>query len=75
MTFRIGDRVVKDPAGWRPAECDPPGAGDGVGTVAAVLTDSVSGSPAAIVVSWPRSAGRCCHWSDELLPAPGQSAD
>lgn len=57
-SFRIGDRVVKDPAGWRPSEFDAWGAGVGVGEVVAVVDAET------VDVRWP--AGRCYQLGSEV---------
>lgn len=64
--FQVGDRVVKNPALWRPSAHDAWGLGGGVGVVRADrLESSFRGG---ISVQWP--SGRCYHHARELLPAP-----
>jgi len=62
-TYKPGDRVVKNPATWRPSEFDAWGAGEGVGIVVrppfAIPLDEVD-------VEWP--SGRAFQKADELLP-------
>lgn len=64
--FRMGDRVVKDPANWQASEFDAWGAGEGVGTVVEVTDDAEAGD--VVDVRWP--GGRCYRLARELLPAP-----
>lgn len=80
--MKIGDRVVKNPATWRPSQFDAWGAGDGVGVI--VPPPAVWGADAngvylagavfeqdcvpCVDVRWPN--GRCSQRVDELLPAP-----
>ena len=73
--FKIGDRVVKNPATWRPSEFDGWGAGEGVGVIAdPPWEDHIDGVwPGAneepcVDVVWP--AGRAFQYTAELLPAP-----
>jgi hypothetical protein len=64
-TFSVGDRVVRNPATWRPTEFDSWGRGSGVGVV--VEPPFVLGSD-EVDVRWP--SGRCFEWFAQLLPAP-----
>lgn len=77
--MKIGDRVVKNPATWRPSEFDGWGAGEGVGVIVEPPWDHVDGvfrggaerpedCVPCVDVQWP--AGRCSQRVDELLPAP-----
>ena len=61
--FAVGDRVVKDPAGWIPTDFDAWGAGEGIGVVVEV-------DPALYLadVRWP--AGQAWQAFAELLPVP-----
>jgi hypothetical protein len=73
MGFLVGDRVVKNPRGWRSSEFDSRGVGVGVGNVASVTAlfggeAAILGTSGIIGVRWP--AGQCYHREDELLPAP-----
>lgn len=64
MKFAIGDRVVRNPATWKPNEFDQWGRGRGVGVVIAPpfhMDDSV------VDVRWP--CGRCLEEVAGLLPA------
>lgn len=65
MTFKSGDRVVKNPETWTPSEFDGWGAGEGVGVVVEppfiLCVDQVD-------VVWP--GGREFRMTAELLPAP-----
>jgi hypothetical protein len=65
MKFAIGDRVVRNPATWKPNEFDQWGRGRGVGVVIEPpfhMDDSV------VDVRWP--CGRCLEEVAGLLPAP-----
>lgn len=77
--FKIGDRVIKNPATWLPSEFDQWGAGEGVGVVVEPpwshdngVFDGGGGAEAECVpcvdVRWPH--GRAFQRCDELLPAP-----
>jgi hypothetical protein len=63
--FAIGDRVVKNPAMWKPNAFDDWGRGEGVGVVVEppyhMYDDKVD-------VRWPH--GRCFESTDQLLRAP-----
>lgn len=62
--FRVGDRVVKDPARWVPCDFDDWGRGDGVGVV---VGSPIPIDPGVIDVRWP--CGRCWEAEEGLLPA------
>ncbi|MFM8175622.1 MAG: hypothetical protein ACKN81_18945, partial [Pirellulaceae bacterium] len=55
LVFRIGDRVVKNPAAWRPNALDAWGRGEGVGVV--VEPPFAIDDLELVDVRWP--AGRC----------------
>ncbi len=61
QSFRVGDRVRKSPAGWRPSDFDRWGSGIGIGEVVAVDEDGL------VDVRWP--AGRSMHHREELCLA------
>jgi hypothetical protein len=63
MTFSVGDRVVKDPAGWRPNDFDSWGRGEGIGEV---VEPPFPLEPDSVDVRWP--AGRCFEEVAGLLP-------
>jgi hypothetical protein len=63
--FRIGDRVVKNPATWVPNAFDRWGRGIGVGVV--VEPPFPIDDLASVDVVWP--AGRCFEDTAGLLPA------
>ncbi len=65
MSFKAGDRVVKNPAKWMANDFDGWGRGEGVGEVveATLYPDGWQ-----IDVRWPY--GRCYETVDQLLPAP-----
>ncbi len=63
--FAIGDRVIRNPATWRPNEFDSWGRGVGVGVV---IEPPFPLDPGELDVRWP--AGRCFESADQLLPAP-----
>ena len=67
MTFRIGDRVIKNPVTWKPNSFDEWGRGEGVGVVVEPPFD-LDGR--AVDVRWPH--GRCFEDIDGLLPAPAK---
>lgn len=73
--FRIGDRVIKNPATWRPSEFDGWGAGVGIGIIVEPPWDHDDGlfdvgtEHEAVDVRWP--GGRAFARVVELLPAPG----
>jgi hypothetical protein len=60
--FKIGDRVIKNPATWQPSDFDSWGAGVGVGVVVEppfpIDADRVD-------IVWP--SGRCFQHESELL--------
>jgi hypothetical protein len=61
----VGDRVVKNPARWRPNAFDSWGRGQGVGVI---VEPPFTLPPDEVDVRWP--AGRCFESADQLLPAP-----
>ena len=64
--FRVGDRVVRNPATWVASEFDSWGRGVGVGVVVA---PPFAGDDLNLVdVRWP--AGRCFEAVRGLRPAP-----
>jgi|tagenome__1003787_1003787.scaffolds.fasta_scaffold17327713_1 hypothetical protein len=65
MTFRVGDRVIQNPATWKPNSFDEWGRGEGVGVVVEPPFD-LDGR--AVDVRWPH--GRCFEDIEGLLPAP-----
>lgn len=69
-TFRIGDKVVKNPSTWKPNDFDAWGRGVGVGVVVEppFLLDDTD-----VDVRWP--GGRCFESVEELLPAPLEGSD
>jgi len=64
--FAVGDRVIRNPATWRPNAFDSWGRGRGVGIVVAPPFPL---PPDEVDVRWP--AGRCFESTGQLLPAPG----
>jgi hypothetical protein len=68
IVFRIGDRVVKNPATWQVNEFDSWGRGMGVGVVVepSFAVDDLD----EVDVRWP--SGRCFEKVNGLLPAPGE---
>jgi hypothetical protein len=66
MTFKVGDRVVKNPATWIANEFDAWGRGIGIGEV--VEPPHLLDDLRMVDVRWP--AGRCGELWDGLLPAP-----
>jgi hypothetical protein len=66
--FRVGDRVVKNPATWQPYDFDSWGRGLGVGVV---VEPPFPLGPDEADVRWP--GGRCFEWVRELLPASSES--
>ena len=67
QTFRPGDRVVRNPATWRPTDFDAWGRGVGVGVVVDPPFPLDSGE---LDVRWP--AGRCFESAEQLLPASAE---
>jgi hypothetical protein len=65
--FQVGDRVVKNPATWRPNDFDAWGRGQGVGLV---VEPPFALDPSEVDVRWP--AGRCFEFEAQLLPAPAE---
>ena len=63
----IGDKVVKDPAGWVPSDFDRWSAGIGVGEIVA-LSKNKNGVIDGVDVRWP--TGRAWQLPQELSPAP-----
>ena len=61
--FRVGDRVVKNPATWVPNDFDSWGRGLGVGVV---VEPPFALGPDEADVRWP--AGRCFEDTGGLLP-------
>jgi hypothetical protein len=70
MSFKVGDRVVKNPATWQANDFDSWGRGEGVGVV---VEPPFYLEETAVDVRWP--AGRCFELVAGLLSAiePGQS--
>jgi hypothetical protein len=66
--FRVGDRVVRNPATWQPNDFDSWGRGQGVGVV---VEPPFPLEPDEADVRWP--LGRCFEFVRELLPAPSES--
>lgn len=64
--FRIGDKVVKNPATWRPSGFDAWGAGEGVGEI---VEPPFPLDDETVDVRWP--GGREFRNTDELLPYTG----
>lgn len=62
-TFKVGDRVIKNPLTWKPSEFDGWGAGLGIGVVVEPPFDLDDGQ---VDVRWP--TGRCFQEETELLP-------
>ena len=77
--FKIGDRVVKNPATWQPGEFDGWGAGEGIGLIVEPPWDHDEGVMIGddgrpyVDVRWP--TGRCFRDLEELLPAAQSPAD
>ncbi len=67
--YAIGDRVIRNPATWKPNEFDSWGRGIGVGTVVEPPFPLDAGE---VDVQWP--SGRCFESADQLLPA-GESPE
>ena len=63
--FGVGDRVVRNPATWRPNDLDSWGRGVGVGVV---VEPPFALGPDEVNVRWP--GGRCFESVGQLLPAP-----
>ena len=63
--FHVGERVIKNPAEWRPNAFDSWGRGQGIGVV---VESPIPLGPDEVDVRWP--GGRCFEWARELLPAP-----
>ena len=68
-SYRVGERVVRNPETWTPSEFDAWGRGDGVGVVVEAPFPLM---PGEVDVRWP--GGRCFERADELLPAPVPAA-
>jgi hypothetical protein len=66
--FRVGDRVVRNPATWQPNEFDSWGRGRGVGVV---VEPPFALGPDEVDVRWP--GGRCFEGVEQLLPAPTEA--
>jgi hypothetical protein len=65
--FKVGDRVVKNPAAWEANEFDAWGRGVGVGEV---VEPPFELEPDLVDVRWPQ--GRCFESVGQLLLAPRQ---
>ena len=68
MRFKVGDKVVRNPATWKPNDFDSWGRGVGVGEVVEPpyeLDDN------EVDVRWP--SGRCFEEAEGLLSASQQS--
>ncbi len=63
--FKVGDKVVKNPARWLPSEFDSWGAGEGIGEIVESPFGEIDGE---VDVRWP--AGRVTQRPEELLPYP-----
>jgi hypothetical protein len=63
--FRVGDRVIRNPATWVPNEFDAWGRGQGVGIV--VEPPFAIDDLGEVDVRWP--GGRCFEAVNGLLPA------
>jgi hypothetical protein len=68
VKFRVGDRVVRNPATWQPNEFDSWGRGIGVGVV---VEPPFPLGPDEVDVRWP--GGRCFESVEQLLPAPTET--
>lgn len=66
--FHIGDRVVRNPATWKPNDFDSWGRGEGVSVV---VEPPFSLDADTVDVRWPN--GRCFEAVAGLLPAPAES--
>jgi hypothetical protein len=66
VAFRVGDRVVRNPATWVPNDFDAWGRGQGVGVV--VEPPFAVEDLGEADVRWP--GGRCFEAVAGLLPAP-----
>jgi hypothetical protein len=64
-TFKVGDRVVRNPATWQSNEADSWGRGVGVGVVVEPVSPL---GPQEVDVRWPGRRG--VEWVDQLMPAP-----
>jgi hypothetical protein len=70
MKFKVGDRVVRNPATWKANEFDVWGRGRGVGVV---IEPPFQLGDSAVDVRW--ICGRCFEEVDGLLPAPAQEGE
>jgi hypothetical protein len=70
-TFRVGDRVIKNPATWIPNDFDAWGRGQGVGVV--VEPPFAVEDLSEVDVCWPN--GRCFEAIAGLLRAPTSHVD
>jgi len=70
MKFKIGDRVVRNPATWKPNELDAWGRGQGVGIV---IEPPFHLGDTAVDVRW--TCGRCFEEVAGLLPAPAEAGE
>lgn len=64
MTFKVGDKVVKNPDTWIANDFDRWGRGEGVG----VVVEPPFEMGEEVDVRWP--CGRCFERVDQLLPSP-----
>jgi hypothetical protein len=62
--FKVGDRVVRNPATWQPNDFDSWGRGVGVGQI---VEPPFTLGPDEVDVRWP--GGRCFESVEQLLPA------